>query len=57
MHKEILSDHDRAILKKFIESSEKAQGFRRVKFNVLKYHKKLNQDFNLIEQAFKKFHS
>jgi hypothetical protein len=55
MHKEILSDRDRVILHKFVQTSEKLQGFRLVKFKILKRYEQLSQDFRLIEEAYKKF--
>jgi hypothetical protein len=51
----ILTEREKTILKKFLETGQKQQGFRGLKFRIIQGHKKLNQDFTLIDLAFQKF--
>jgi hypothetical protein len=55
MHKQILSDLERSLIEKFLDSNEKGKGFRMLKLRILKYHERLNQDFTLLKKAYEKF--
>jgi hypothetical protein len=55
MHSQILTDHEREMLNRILEKNEKPKGHRLLKLRVLKYYERLNQDFDLIDHAFKKF--
>lgn len=55
MHKAILSDKERLILKHFLETSEKLQGFRMLKLRIKRNHKRIVEDFELIRKVFEKF--
>lgn len=55
MHSQLLTEHERDMLKKFLESNEKPKGFRLLKHRIIKFHPQLHQDLNLIEKALEKF--
>jgi hypothetical protein len=55
MHSQILTDHEREMLNHMLQKNKKPKGHRLLKLRVLKYHERLNQDFDIIEKAFKKF--
>ncbi len=55
MHSQILTEHEREILRKFLEKGEKAKGFRLLKMRINNYQTQLCQDLNLIDQTLKKF--
>ena len=55
MHKAILSDKERMIIKHFLESSKKLQGFRMLKVRIKRNHKRIVEDFELIQKVFEKF--
>jgi hypothetical protein len=55
MHSQILTDHEREMLTKFLETGEKAKGFRLLKLRINSYNSRLHQDLNLIDEASKKF--
>ena len=55
VHKEILSEKDRILLKDFLEKSQKGKGFRLVKFNLLKNYPNISQDFILLKKCYEKF--
>ena len=51
MHKELLSDKERIMLKQFLESGEKAEGFRMLKMRIKNNYPVINNDFELIKQV------
>jgi hypothetical protein len=51
MHKELLSDKERKMLKQFLESDEKAEGFRMLKMRIKNNYPVINNDFELIKQV------
>lgn len=55
MHSQILTEHEREMLKKFIEKNEKPKGFRLLKLRIKSYHPQLHADLNLIEKSLEKF--
>jgi hypothetical protein len=51
VHKEILSDLERQMLRKFLETGEKGEGFRMLKLRIKRNYPCLSEDFELIEQV------
>ena len=51
MHKEILSDRERLMLKQFLETGEKGEGFRMLKLRIKRNYSALSDDFELIQQV------
>ena len=50
MHKAILSDKERQIIKCYLETGEKVQGFRMLKVRLKRKYKRIREDFELIEK-------
>ena len=50
MHKAILSENERNILKTYLESGEQLSGFRVLKHRVSQYKQEVFGDFHLINQ-------
>lgn len=57
MHKELLSDKERQMLKQFLVNGEKAEGFRMLKMRIKRNYQTITEDFELIRQANKKFNN
>ncbi len=55
MHKELLSDKERQILKQFLANGEKAEGFRMLKMRIKRNYQTIAEDFELISQGNSKF--
>ena len=55
MRNRILTQKERKILQSFLDKNEQLEGFRMLKTRIKRGHKQLNQDFTLIDIAFKKF--
>ena len=55
MHKAILSDRERMIIRNFLENSKKLQGFRMLKVRIKRNHRRIVEDFELIQKVFEKF--
>jgi hypothetical protein len=51
MHKGILSAKERQMLKQFLETGEKGEGFRMLKLRIKRNYPCLSGDFELIEQV------
>jgi hypothetical protein len=51
MHKELLSDKERKMLKLFLESGEKSEGFRMLKMRIKRNYPCIKEDFELIKQV------
>jgi hypothetical protein len=51
----ILTEREKIILKKFLETGQKQQGFRGLKFRIIQNNERICADFDLITKAFKKF--
>jgi len=51
MHKELLSDKERKMLRQFLESGEKGVGFRMLKLRIKRSFPCIAEDFELISQA------
>ena len=54
MHKELLSDKERQMLKLFLETGEKGEGFRMLKLRIKRNYPCINQDFELIRKVMDK---
>lgn len=54
MHR-ILSDREREMLKRFVENSEKAEGFRLLKLRIVREYPKLVNELELIKKAMERF--
>ncbi len=50
MHKAILSENERTIIKAYLDSGEKLPGFRMLKHRVSQYKTEVFGDFHLINQ-------
>jgi len=50
----ILTEHERKILKRFLENGEKLNGFRNLIYNLKKSRDRLVEDLKLIDQALQK---
>lgn len=57
MHKELLSDKERQMLKQFLETGEKQEGFRMLKMRIKRNYPCINQDYELLSQVMKKLES
>jgi hypothetical protein len=55
MHKGILSNKEREMLKQFLENGEKGEGFRMLKLRIKRNYPCLSEDFELIKQVNSKF--
>jgi hypothetical protein len=55
MRNRILTPNEREILQSFLDKNEQLEGFRMLKTRIKRSHEQLNQDFDLIDLAFKKF--
>jgi hypothetical protein len=55
LHKEILSDKERMMLRQFLETGEKGEGFRMLKLRIKRNYSTLSSDFKLIGRVKKKF--
>jgi hypothetical protein len=54
MHKAILSDRERLIIKHLLKTGEKLQGFRMLKLRIKQRRKRIVEDFELIQEIFEK---
>ena len=54
MHKELLSDKERSMLKQYLETGEKDEHFRILKMRIKKSYPAITQDFQLITQIINK---
>jgi hypothetical protein len=57
VHKDLLSDKERQMLKRFLESGEKDKHFRILKNRIKKGYPIITQDYQLISQAINKLDS
>ena len=57
MHKELLSDKERSMLKLFLETGEKDKHFRILKNRIKKGYPIITQDYQLITQVMNKLES
>jgi hypothetical protein len=57
VHKELLSDKERQMLKRFLETGEKDKHFRILKNRIKKGYPIISQDYQLISQAINKLDS
>ena len=55
MHKELLSDNERQMLKQFLANGDKLEGFRMLKMRVKRNYQTIAEDYELIKQANNKF--
>jgi len=51
MHKELLSDKERSMLRRYLEAGEKSEGFRMLKMRIKRNYICINEDFELIRQV------
>jgi len=54
MREYILTERERQVLKAYLEKDLKLNGFRSLAFCIIKAHKQLKSDFELIENLLKK---
>ena len=57
MHKELLSDKERQMLKQYLETGEKDKHFRILKNRIKKSYPIITNDYQLINQAMNKLDS
>jgi hypothetical protein len=57
VHKELLSDKERLMLKQFLESGEKDKHFRILKMRLKKSYPAISNDYQLITQVIDKLES
>ena len=57
MHKDLLSDKERKMLKQFLESGEKQEGFRMLKMRLKRNYPCISQDYELLKQVMNKLES
>jgi hypothetical protein len=57
MHKELLSDKERAMLRQYLESGEKDKHFRILKMRIKKSYPAISLDYQLITQVINKLDS
>jgi hypothetical protein len=55
MRSKILTEKERKTLERFLNENDTTGNFRMLKLRIKRNHKRLNQDFNLIDRSFKKF--
>jgi GrpB-like predicted nucleotidyltransferase (UPF0157 family) len=51
LHKELFSDKERSMLKHFLETGEKQEGFRMLKMRLKRNYPAIRQDYELLKQA------
>ena len=51
MHKELLSDKERKMLRQYLETGEKSEGFRMLKLRIKRNYPCIIEDFELIKQV------
>jgi hypothetical protein len=51
MHKDLLSDKERQMLKQFLETGEKQEGFRMLRMRIRRNYPCIKEDFQLLNQA------
>jgi hypothetical protein len=54
LHKEILSDRERIMLRQFLENGQKGEGFRMLKLRIKRNCSCLSEDFDLIKKFIEK---
>lgn len=57
MHKELLSDKERQMLKQYLETGEKDKHFRILKMRIKKSYPAITEDYQLITQVISKLES
>lgn len=57
VHKELLSDKERQMLKVFLETGEKDKHFRILKMRIKRSYPVISQDYELISQVINKLQS
>jgi hypothetical protein len=57
LHKEILSDRERIMLKHFLETGEKGEGYRMLKMRIKRNFAVVSQDYELISRVMNKLQS
>lgn|GEM_PF-1298625 len=57
MHKELLSNKERQMLRRFLETGEKDKHFRILKMRLVRGYPAITQDYELIKQAYGKLES
>ena len=57
MHKELLSDKERSMLKQYLESGEKDKHFRILKMRIKKSYPAISLDYQLITNVMDKLES
>jgi hypothetical protein len=57
LHKELLSDKERSMLKQFLETGEKDKHFRILKMRIKRSYPIITQDYDLISQVINKLES
>jgi peroxiredoxin len=55
LHKELLSDKERQMIRQFLVNGEKGEGFRMLKMRIKRNYQTIAEDFELISKADKKF--
>lgn len=55
MHRRLLSNLEREILEDFVKTGNKRDGFRLLKSLIKQNYTQIQEDFELIETAYKKF--
>lgn len=56
MHKELLSDKERQMLRQFLANGEKGEGFRMLKLRIKRNYPCIAEDFELIRQVKEKIY-
>jgi len=51
VHKELLSDKERQMLKQYLANGEKAEGFRMLKMRIKRNYPAIAEDFELISKV------
>ena len=54
MHKELLSDNERQMLRQFLSNDVKGEGFRMLKLRIKRNYNCIKQDYKLLEQVMAK---
>ena len=55
MHKQLLSERERKMLKQFLETKETTETFRMLKRRIKQNYPRLTEDYELIKKAIEKF--
>jgi hypothetical protein len=57
MHKKLFSDNEGQMLKQFLETGERGEGFRMLKMRIKRSYPLITQDYELLSQVMNKLES